>query len=46
MVWNQGDIFLSGEGDSWFRRNLAWKPFEEVASLVELEIINIAGGGA
>lgn len=45
MVWNQGDLFLSGEGDSWFRRNLASRPYEEVASLVELEIINIAGGG-
>lgn len=45
MVENQGDLFLEGEGDSWFRRNLASRPFEEVSALVELEIINILGEG-
>lgn len=45
MVRNQGDLFLEGEGDSWFRRNLASRPFEEVSPLVELEITNILGEG-
>lgn len=42
---NQGEFFLNGEGDSWFRRNFASTPFEEVTPLVELEVLRIAGEG-
>ncbi len=45
MLEGQGDFFLRGEGDAWFRRNFASRPFTEVSPLLESEIIHIAGRG-